>query len=141
MTAGHDGDDEAMGANALAGIRSGKSMREIAVELYGADRAAADWHGDSGMRAKVRRLADRAYGMRDGGGSGSIDSTLTGVYPYARLRLGGRLSAWAVAGAGVGDLRLVHGAEVYDTGLDVRPRSENSLSLWERGRVRGICTG
>ncbi len=60
MTAGHAGDGEAMGAIALAGIRSGKSMREIAVELYGADRVAADWHGDSRMRAKVRRLADRA---------------------------------------------------------------------------------
>ena len=68
----------------------------------------------------LRSEAAGAYGMRDGGGSGSIDSTLTGVYPYARLRLGGRLSAWAVAGAGAGDLRLVQGAEVYDTGLEVR---------------------
>ena len=68
----------------------------------------------------LRSEAEGAYGMRDGGGSGSIDSTLTGVYPYARLRLGGRLSAWAVAGAGAGDLRLVQGAAVYDTGLDVR---------------------
>ena len=60
MTAGHGGDDAAMRAVALAGLRSGKSMREIAVGLYGAGRVAADWHGDSRMRAKVRRLADRA---------------------------------------------------------------------------------
>ena len=44
MTAGHVGDDAAMRAVALAGIRSGKSMRKIAVDLYGADAAAAGWH-------------------------------------------------------------------------------------------------
>ena len=60
MTAGHDRDDASMRAVALAGIRSGKSMREIAVGLYGADAVAADWHVDSRMRAKVRRLVDRA---------------------------------------------------------------------------------
>ena len=60
MTAGHDRDDAAMRAVALAGIRSGKSMREIAVDLYGADPVAADWHVDSRMRAKVRRLVYRA---------------------------------------------------------------------------------
>ena len=60
MTAGHDGAEAAMRAVALAGIRSGKSMREIAVDLYGADVVAAGWHGDSGLRAKVRRLVHRA---------------------------------------------------------------------------------
>ncbi len=60
MTAGHGGADAAMTAVALAGLRSGKSMREIAVDLYGADRVAAGWHGDGRMRAKVRRLVHRA---------------------------------------------------------------------------------
>ena len=60
MTAGDERDDTAMRAVALAGIRSGKSMREIAVDLYGADRVAAEWHVDSRMRAKVRRLVYRA---------------------------------------------------------------------------------
>ena len=67
MTAGHDRDDAAVRAVALAGIRSGKSMREIAVDLYGADAVAADWHVDSRMRAKVRRLVDRARAAPDGG--------------------------------------------------------------------------
>ena len=49
MTAGRVGDDAAMRAAALVGLRSGKSMREIAVDLYGADRVPADWHGDSWM--------------------------------------------------------------------------------------------
>ena len=67
MTAGSIGDDAAMRAVALAGIRSGKSMREIAVDLYGAERVAADWHVDSRMRAKVRRLVSR---VRDASGAG-----------------------------------------------------------------------
>ena len=67
MTVGHVGDDTAMRAVVLAGIRSGKSMREIAVDLYGADPVAADWHVDSRMRAKVRRLVYRARDASDAG--------------------------------------------------------------------------
>ncbi len=67
MTAGHDRDDAAMRAVALAGLRSGKSMREIAIDLYGADEVAADWHVDSRMRAKVRRLVDRVRAASDEG--------------------------------------------------------------------------
>ena len=60
MTARDDRAGTAMRAAAMAGLRSGKSMREIAVDLHGADRVTADWHGDSGMRTQVRRLVDRA---------------------------------------------------------------------------------
>ena len=67
MTAGHVGDDAAMRAVALVGLRSGKSMREIAVDLYGADRVAAGWHGGGRMRAKVRRLVHRARAASDEG--------------------------------------------------------------------------
>ena len=67
MTAGHVGDDAAMRAVVLAGLRSGKSVREIAVDLYGADRVAAGWHGDGRMRAKVRRLVQRARAASEKG--------------------------------------------------------------------------
>ena len=67
MAAGHAGDDTGMRAVAMAGIRSGKSMREIAVDLYGVDRVAAGWHSDSGMRTKVRRLVNRARAASDHG--------------------------------------------------------------------------
>ena len=60
MTAGAVGDDAATRPAAPAGLRAGKSMRAIAVELYGAERVAADWDYDSLMRARVRRLAYRA---------------------------------------------------------------------------------
>ena len=67
MTAGDVGDEAAMRAAARVGVRSGKPMRQIAVDLYGADRVAADWHGDSGMRAKVGRLVNRARAAPDEG--------------------------------------------------------------------------
>ncbi len=65
MTAGHVRADAAMRAVALAGLRSGKSMREIAIELYGADEVAVDWHNDRRMRAQVRRLVNRARAAPD----------------------------------------------------------------------------
>ena len=65
MTAGDAGEDAAMRAVALAGLRSGKFLREIAVDLYGADQVAVDWHGDSWMRAIVKRLVDRARAAPD----------------------------------------------------------------------------
>ena len=38
-------------AIALAGLRAGKSPREIAVDLYGREQVDADWHADSAMRS------------------------------------------------------------------------------------------
>ena len=71
MTAGHGGDDAAMKAVALAGWRSGKSQRETAVDLFGAARVDAEWSPDSQMRAKVRRLMDRARAEADVGPGGA----------------------------------------------------------------------
>ena len=55
-----------------------------------------------------------------GGERGSIESSLNGIYPYARLRLNDRVSLWGLAGAGSGDLTLVWGDEAIDTGLGMR---------------------
>ena len=38
--------------------------------------------------------------------AGTVESSLTGVYPYARLDLNARVSAWAIAGVGSGELTL-----------------------------------
>ena len=45
------------------------------------------------------------------GCSGEVESTLTGLWPYAGFRLTDRLSAWAVAGYGAGELTLTPGGE------------------------------
>ena len=40
------------------------------------------------------------------GGAGDIEATLTGVYPYAGLTLSDRLSVWAAAGHGTGEVTV-----------------------------------
>ena len=41
-----------------------------------------------------------------GDDAGTVESSLTGVYPYARINLNSKVSAWALAGAGSGELTL-----------------------------------
>ena len=38
-------------------------LREIAASLYGADRVATEWACNSRMRARTRRLVDRAQAL------------------------------------------------------------------------------
>ena len=73
MMAEPAGADASELAVVLAGVRSRKSMREIGVDLYGADAVAADWHLDGWMRAQVRRLVHRARAALRAG-SGSADA-------------------------------------------------------------------
>ena len=42
----------------------------------------------------------------NGGKTGTVESSLTGIYPYARLELNAKVSAWVLAGAGSGELTL-----------------------------------
>ena len=56
-----------------------------------------------------------------GDDAGSVKSSLTGVYPYARLALSGRMSAWALAGAGSGELTLTQeGGKPMPTDIAMR---------------------
>ena len=51
----------------LDGRLAGKSWREIAIDLYGAERVAADWHTESWMRSRVRRLGKKAHFLMESG--------------------------------------------------------------------------
>ena len=64
-----------------------------------------------------RALAGIMFSQSEGDGSyrldpehgndaGTVESSLTGVYPYARVDLNRQVSAWALAGAGSGELTL-----------------------------------
>ena len=54
------------------------------------------------------------------GGSGEIDSSLTGVYPWGRYEIGERVTFWGVAGYGEGALTLRTGTgATYRTGMDL----------------------
>ena len=85
---------------------------EVTTGLMGADWAAERW--TAGLAVGHAR-GTGSY--REGGGctadnngvsgcAGEVEATLTGVWPYAGLTLTDRLSAWAAAGYGAGELRL-----------------------------------
>ncbi|CUZ58078.1 Uncharacterized conserved protein [Serratia marcescens] len=46
---------------------AGASLRVVAEGLFGADAVAADWHKDSALRARVRRLVRRGDALMRGG--------------------------------------------------------------------------
>src|SRR3546814_19847998 len=52
---------------ALDATLAGASLREVAEGLFGVDAVAADWHADSALRARVRRLVRRAHVLMRGG--------------------------------------------------------------------------
>ena len=53
-------------AGALEARLAGRSHREIAALLWGAD-AVADWHPDDAVRSRVRRRLDAAKALMNGG--------------------------------------------------------------------------
>lgn len=52
---------------ALDATLTGASLREVAEGLFGTDAVAADWHKDSALRARVRRLVQRGEALMRGG--------------------------------------------------------------------------
>ena len=77
---------------------------------------------------------DGAYGQDGGSDRGTLDGALTGLYPFARLRLGVRLSVWGLAGAGSGGLTLArHDAAPVDTGLNLRLGAVGVTGTLSRG--------
>ena len=52
---------------ALDANQAGASLREIAEGLFGSTEVASDWHADSALRARVRRLVQRGRSLVDGG--------------------------------------------------------------------------
>jgi len=52
---------------ALDATLAGASLREVAKGLFGVDAVAEDWHADSALRARVRRLVRRGDALMRGG--------------------------------------------------------------------------
>ena len=52
---------------ALDANQAGASLRDIAEGLFGSAEVASDWHADSALRARVRRLVQRGRSLVDGG--------------------------------------------------------------------------
>ena len=76
-------------------------------------------------------------GYRTAYGKGRVESTLTGAYPYARLSLSERVSAWGLAGMGSGELTMTSdGQSPIETDVTLRM---GALSV--SGRVLDAADG
>ena len=77
----------------------------------------ADWAAERWTAGLAVGHARGTGGYREGGGcteescAGEVEATLTGLWPYAGLKLTDRLSISAAAGYGAGELKLTPGGE------------------------------
>jgi len=58
---------EAHTVQVLDATLAGATLREVAEALHGPALVATDWHADSALRARIRRLAQRGVGLMRGG--------------------------------------------------------------------------
>ena len=118
---------------------------EVTTGVLGAD---AEWN---------RLLAGVAVSVSEGEGrfdqpgvdSGTIESTMTAVSPYARVTLNERVSAWGLVGFGTGDMTIVQAANergqperVSRTDLSMRLAAVGGRgALTEADEIGGIDLG
>ena len=104
----------------------------VTTGFLGADIGAADWL--AGLALSVSE-GDGDYTLTDGDDSGTVESSLTAVYPYARLSLSETVDVWGLVGHGTGDLTLVQNpntnrAKTYKTDIGMR-----MVAIGARGEV------
>ena len=93
---------------------------EVTTGLVGFD---AEWERALAGVMLSQSTGDGSYQLdpAHGNDAGTVESSLTGVYPYARVDLNARVSAWALAGAGSGELTLhQEGGKSMPTGISMR---------------------
>ena len=94
---------------------------EVTTAVVGADVSRERWlagaavshsRGEGTFGLSGEAAEDPAFA------GGTVESTLTGVYPYARLKLSERITAWGLAGYGTGELTLTNEGEApIETGI------------------------
>ena len=75
---------------------------EVTTGIMGLD---ARWGGTLAGLMLTQTSSDGTYRLQ-GDDRGTVESDLTGIYPYARLDLTAKVSAWVLAGVGAGELTL-----------------------------------
>ena len=94
---------------------------EVISATIGADRRSGRWL----LGAMVKHSIGKGSYSGDGG-AGDVESTLTGIYPYAAVDLNPRLLAWGSVGLGEGSLTLT--PQNPETGED-NPAIKTGISL------------
>ena len=93
---------------------------DVTTGLVGFD---AEWERALAGVMLTQSVGDGSYRMnpQQGDDSGTVESDLTGVYPYARVDLNARVSAWGLAGVGRGSITLrQEGRKAMETALSMR---------------------
>ncbi len=83
--------------------------RDEALDVDGEVSSAmlgADFSRDRVVAGLMLSHSQGEGGYRGGSGGGTVESTLTALFPYARYALSERLSVWGMAGYGAGTLTL-----------------------------------
>ena len=90
---------------------------ELTTGLLGVDAGGERWLAGAALSHSE---GDGAYVLDDDAESnfdrGTVESTLTSVYPYARVALGERVLVWGLAGYGRGELTLTEESDESEAG-------------------------
>ena len=90
---------------------------EVTTGIVGADAAWERWL--AGVAVSVSE-GEGTYAYGDVG-EGALESTLTGVHPYARLEVSERVQAWGLLGFGAGRMTMrPEGRDPIETDIDMR---------------------
>ena len=110
------------------GFDDGLSLEgDVRTAMLGVDYAREDWV------AGLAISRSRGKGDYRGADAGTVESRLTGLYPYAAREVSDRLSLWATAGYGEGDLTLTpEGQDPIETDMDLA-----MLAVGGRGQIVG----
>ena len=110
------------GRGAVSSFRGREGLLTIDGEVTSAT-LGADWRSGRWLLGAMVKHSLGEGSYSGDGGSGDVESQITGVYPYAAVDLSERLRAWATAGLGEGTLTLTP-----ETGEDA-PSLETDMSL------------
>ena len=108
---------------------------EIASGMLG-----ADWARDRGTLGLVvsHSRGDGAYREPDGG-SGAVESVVTGLYPWGRYAVNERVSVWGVVGYGGGTLKLTpRDGSPLETDLDLAMAAAGARGTLLDGGADGV---
>ena len=111
---------------------------DVTTFTLGADAAWSRWLADVALAHSAGEGGYRDHAARDGHlgrGSGTLESTLTSVHPYARYRAGERLTLWGMLGYGAGDLTLT--MKGSDGASDTRIDTDTGFRMAAAG-ARGV---
>ena len=105
-------------SSSFDGEEAGMSLSgDVTTGFLGADMAHDSWL--AGLAVGVSE-GEGSFDDGTGDGRGTVESSLTSVYPYARFGLGDGVDIWGLVGVGSGDLKLTVGEEEFRTDLSMR---------------------